>query len=1294
MRVDVSSQACYMMRHADSLRLRTSSQAGSASAAGLASLQSSYIAVATDANSQHSDVLDPATSLHSMTAGLRSSSLPAAANNQQSRSDKTLVESGNTPDDNGDGLAATTRDARSSSAPASMPSVPLQQYEFVVASDQSTQVKWPSKHEGVAVLKRIFIGPSYIGQNTSSGSTRASTSASVKGKQRMAALSQALDGNYHQYRYNDGEQTSSDSDSGSDEHDQDGNRVKQRDRLRHAQVTRKQQQQRSRLPTGETVRGNSRKSSDHKWQGGSFEIGGEVRDAMARRRQRQRSRSSASSRADETTKSTVEKHAAPTFVTARTHQPLSPTAAARYEPRQPPPEVESNLPPDLAHKLLRRLSDPLISDTASLSAAPVGDQLSPPPSQAAPLSTRSKHHHPAELGNGFPPPQQPSHAGQGSSIKSVPVLPRPIIGNKASASRINGVAGGATTSRKATVTFSNAHLEGDLPPAPPTEVLARPVPDTMVPDDIDIPPPRPPRRRDDVLAQERMLCRVDWTAREDLPDFFDEHNARKFPTRHEGFEEFGVVLRRNRVELWTEYRNPALGTVWGKKKLKHVIPLNKRQTRLSLYSSVDSIFCLTHRASVTNAVAAPKSTATTAKKSTPGPRGKHDSESSDSDDGKHTLWWHRSKTQASKRAYVHFRHSGTSVYLFKSKTASISKQWVWNMYLKLGGQMPSSLELSVPVLGAKLKFPIPTDLPLKVDDKYLWPDEREGQGWKLLKPSKVIDFCMQRLLSIPDFRDVCEQHLRGETTPVALAWRRGKFLDWVKTGPDEDDWGTVCGLAHRQMHPEPVLELRLALHASTTVRVPSTTRNGPTIRLSEPPSVEGFLIRFRKNQVNERVYVSSHDGFLFICRPSSAHAPEPPTPVVEGTDNPAVLVLAPFVAGFASLGKEQRKKDKVLERIGVSRIGGGTGIRDKRKKDRALNLIENQRRTGHDDDDQDWGNEDLVAVFEHGEKLRLYKQICDARGYIDLRDVDSVEPDLDEEGQRSAAMTPDLGGVQGMSTAADKSLLARQRSFLLKRKDGQAVRFECHSIAVREEWVGRLKALVAFWTRRQITTAREQMELIGPILRKPHPDSTHTDPRDRDDDQDPDPMLLTRVYNFCIKDGCRPVLLSGRFFIKKGLRGMFKERFLILLPGTLIEYQVAARDMFGTPLPNAYHRRKRVISLRGCYVYSGRLTTHLLSPHNSSTWDPADAQEKFPRIYPQDRLRVTDDEEDCTLALFKRPFGGGGRFGKAGKTTVLRARSMIERDQWVFALNEAIEQLGDAEYERETRLKEFPWLKR
>jgi hypothetical protein len=47
--------------------------------------------------------------------------------------------------------------------------------------------------------------------------------------------------------------------------------------------------------------------------------------------------------------------------------------------------------------------------------------------------------------------------------------------------------------------------------------------------------------------------------------------------------------------------------------------------------------------------------------------------------------------------------------------------------------------------------------------------------------------------------------------------------------------------------------------------------------------------------------------------------------------------------------------------------------------------------------------------------------------------------------------------------------------------------------------------------------------------------------------------LLATMYNWCILDGCRAILLSSTLHIKKELRGTFRQRHVLLLPGTLIE---------------------------------------------------------------------------------------------------------------------------------------------
>jgi len=159
--------------------------------------------------------------------------------------------------------------------------------------------------------------------------------------------------------------------------------------------------------------------------------------------------------------------------------------------------------------------------------------------------------------------------------------------------------------------------------------------------------------------------------------------------------------------------------------------------------------------------------------------------------------------------------------------------------------------------------------------------------------------------------------------------------------------------------------------------------------------------------------------------------------------------------------------------------------------------------------------------------------------------------------------------------------------------------------------------------------------------------------------------------------------------------------------------------MHGQPLPSPYHRRKFTLSLRDCYVYSGSLTSSFLAGStNTAAWEPANGnQHRFPRCYTAtDGLRTVDDEEDCTFVIVRTKHGGDGKnkkLNQKGVVRVYRARSKVseshlfarlalliesvrmiqlERDQFVYTLNSAIERLLRSESEREDRLREFAWL--
>lgn len=175
----------------------------------------------------------------------------------------------------------------------------------------------------------------------------------------------------------------------------------------------------------------------------------------------------------------------------------------------------------------------------------------------------------------------------------------------------------------------------------------------------------------------------------------------------------------------------------------------------------------------------------------------------------------------------------------------------------------------------------------------------------------------------------------------------------------------------------------------------------------------------------------------------------------EGVENPAAFVLAPFVLGFASIGageKEKKKKrERLLARIGVSRVGGGIGKKEARRKERTVQSFDGGKsvngsggkEAGEEEEEEEEDEEpNLLAIFEREEKKRAFQQINDARGYVDLRDVVSIEVGVDEGEIDAAVGIFDVGGPEGLEVVEDKGLLSRQRSFVVTTRGGTSVRFE------------------------------------------------------------------------------------------------------------------------------------------------------------------------------------------------------------------------------------------------------------
>ncbi|KAI0657423.1 Pleckstrin homology domain-containing protein [Cubamyces menziesii] len=757
----------------------------------------------------------------------------------------------------------------------------------------------------------------------------------------------------------------------------------------------------------------------------------------------------------------------------------------------------------------------------------------------------------------------------------------------------------------------DVHVHYEEPPAPPSEVLARrgsAVEETSA-GASEQATAENQVKWGDVILRDRMLVRVSYTEDGVSPTFDESQNR---VTRHletEGWVEYIVAWRRDRLELYADHHTPGREWLTGHKKLVYVVPLGDPATKLSLYSFVDLTFCLT----------CPPT---------------------------------RLKLDSSKRQRHFFGGSrGTNIFVFKVKCRSRAIDWTWQLWRHLGGQLPPYIDIRSPALDTRVSIDVPGHDTADLEAAY-----------SVFTRDNILGLCEKYLRTVPEFRTLMErEHAEGAT--FELAWRFDTNLDWVWRASDvmdkERKWSVLCGLALSQAGRSAHLEFRRKRHVPTRLHMRDGTR------LDEPPAVEGFLDRIRPNsQLKQSLYLVTHDGYLFALNPARAHPP--PTP---GAPEPASVFL-----GSDSGSSETRHGDtrgraevrrgqlQILEATGVSDLRSIVAVR------RAFQLVPRQMVRVDVQQAADW--EDSEDFWAHSER-------CES----------------DDE---------DAGGEAGLANARDKTQLRMRRSFELVLTSGRVIRFEAYSCATALEWIVRLRPLISYWKKRHQYDARLEMDIAHlstgrPRITPQHMKDDHEHEHGHGHRHDTTAVVqsngdaalpdLDHFYNWCVLDGCRPILKCGRLYGRKGWWGQYKHVQLVLISGHLVQFHITGHT-------SLHHRRDKVIPLLDAYICSGYFAAQYLPDGQYDANAPAVA-----RRY-QDGLETDDSEEDTLFVIWYRvPKGlsAGVRRNNAGadippltakrKVAVFRTRSKLERDAWVWAINAELEKVVRASRTREEAVR-------
>ncbi|THH30666.1 hypothetical protein EUX98_g3541 [Antrodiella citrinella] len=595
------------------------------------------------------------------------------------------------------------------------------------------------------------------------------------------------------------------------------------------------------------------------------------------------------------------------------------------------------------------------------------------------------------------------------------------------------------------------------------------------------------------------------------------------------------------------------------------------------------------------------------------------------------------RTRSKGRALLYGTKKGTNIFIFKHKSRTRAADWVWHLWRHMGGTLPASIEIKLPALNTRMNIDIPTGI-----------EEDINGAYTIFSRSNVLALCRRALRKTQE-RDIYVQRAL-EGAKLELAWRIDTVLDWVWQTDDVEgharEWAVLCGLALKQGHKPAHLELRLKQHVPTRLHLKDGTR------LDEPLSIEGFAERVRPStQLKHSVYLATHDGYLFSLTPANAHPPLPPGLPSEAKD-----------AASLHASEVQRGEMQVLHATGVSDLRNILTVR------RAFQQVPVHTEHIGADAARDSHWEDSAEFWDHVERT-----------------------DEDEM---------DQGGEEGLAVIGDKIRLRVRRSFELLLVSGRVIRFETHSCKDALEWITRLRQLVSYWRKHHQFEAKQEMDLSHHVAGRPRlTPHKRRDLPDAPPDQPPDPEAalpeLSSFYNWCVLDSCRAILKSGRLFGRKGLRGMYKHVFFVLVSGHIVQYRISRTS--------ALQRRYKTIHLLDAYACSGYLAAQHLP---DGQFDPDSPP--LARRY-QDGLESDECEDDTLFVLWYR--GNTAALdqtlaaAQANDTTspgkmdvpalsakrklnVYRTRSKLERDAWVWAINAEIDKTVRLAKEREEKVRE------
>ncbi|BEJ14793.1 hypothetical protein CspHIS471_0405600 [Cutaneotrichosporon sp. HIS471] len=764
-----------------------------------------------------------------------------------------------------------------------------------------------------------------------------------------------------------------------------------------------------------------------------------------------------------------------------------------------------------------------------------------------------------------------------------------------------------------TVKFKGKEPSGAQPPAHPRQVLARSGPelastsqDTGTEIDHDVLP-------GGVVMRDRACVKVGRHLDESIR-YFDESVQRRSPCyRVDPMEEYLLGMTVTSVDFYSDWFWPLEERIKGHKRLAHCVPLSS-PTTLTVF----------HKPDMTLALVCPWQVIF-----------RNTQRHANQNIRRQTSRWDRRRTGLLDN--LHLGRQGCAIFLITFGERSRALDWYWYITGQLGLKLPPQIDIHVPVIELTLRIAIPED-PSSVSFN---AETILRSAWKAVLSNTEQQGLLRDLGTVPNLQ---------------LAWKEVEpTLDWVCWDTTVTNrprqWSLLASFAQGFSRPKSTLQIRDATHHGIRVRLDDGTL------LGEPEAVEGYLVR-QKTAAKPKmdVYLCVADGHIFCC---AANAATPPlTPRRRGS-SPAELfpeLQKQFLDG------ERRRLATIVEKsagcLNLSHI-------ESVKLLKTAEPTDPEAADGVDAPPADVTETDTASPPAADARQRSKSVAAPQASEITSLHIPKLQraetaTHVAAPRRRQTALTP-------LQREGKKNL----RAFEVTMHNGTRTVFVAHTPEIAAEWVRRLTDLGRYWALRRRVDARSAMN-----VRQLHMGREAFVGQAQDVTTE---TVINQLWNWCVIDGCRPVTHSGRVYVRRSPWGKFRSLYLVLMQGSLVAF---ASDGSG-----GMQNRRAVWPLFGSFVYSGMLAQDELDANeNEQAWDPKN------RMY-MDGLQSADGAEDTTFCVRilwphgsfappqpwdmeeNRKSGAQASFTppplrtKPLRLLVCRARSKLERDRWVWALN-------------------------